>query len=690
MNWSEYPYLRIAISFAFGIFATEYFDLNVSIIYGFTALIIFIYVGTSVFLTYKFTKSHISGSLFILLFLFLGMAIMSFRKYTDTNKIIGTETNKKILLTGIIKENLKSESKQRFLISTESYSKSDSLNLFHSCDLIVQFEKTDSVATTYKVGNQIAFNAKLSLVKSASNPESFDYAAFLKTKGIFQQAFVKEGYHHLISTNQFNAFKTFAETTKTFTSSTLHKYISNQSSLGIAEALLLGQKTYLSSDTYQDFADTGAIHVLSVSGLHVAIFISLFIWLFDKIKSKHQGVKFIRVISLILIVAFYVVLTGMSPSVLRAGFMVILYIVGKNYFKNTNTYNILSISAICLLCYDPYYLFQISFQLSYLSLLSILYFQPKIKKWWLPKSKVLQFIWDLINVSLAAQVLVFPLTILYFNKFPLYFILSGIIAVPLVTVLIYLGTFIFVIEFICSGFNEYISPIFNALLDFLQFAISYLADLPYSKLDSLWLDPYVLILCYISILLFMIWLELRQYKFIASSLVATYLVILSIHCRPVLMSQKDSLFIYDVYGGVLIDIFSNYNVQTIRSSTVSEKTINFVALNNRIKNSYELRNKFNSSLDSIHLFKLKNKYIYVLDGEQDIKRLISDLNLDVLVISKSKVSSPEYVLAKLNPKIVILDKNVPPWIIKKWETYSDNHLFKLHNVKKDGAYCAFF
>jgi len=688
MNWSEYPYLRIAIIFAIGIFASEYFELNVSNTFLSTLLIVLIYIGTSVFLLYRFTKPHISGFLFLLFFFFMGMSTMSFRKYLDTYKIIETENNQITFLTGIIQENLKSESKQRYLITTESYSKSDSVNVFHKCDLIVQFDITDSIAATYKVGNQIAFNAKLSLVKSASNPESFDYAAFLKTKGIFQQAFVKEGHHQLILANHLNAFRTLAETTKSFTSSTLHKYISNQSSLGIAEALLLGQKTYLSSDTYQDFADTGAIHVLSVSGLHVAIFISLFIWLFDKIKSKHQGVKFIRVISLILLVAFYVVLTGMSPSVLRAGFMVILYIVGKNYFKNTNTYNILSISAICLLCYDPYYLFQISFQLSYLSLLSILYFQPKIKKWWLPKSKVLQFIWDLTNVSLAAQILVFPLTIFYFNKFPMYFILSGIVAVPLVTVLIYIGTFIFVIEFIYSSLNEFISPIFNGLLDFLQYSISYLADLPYSKLDSLWLDPYVLILCYISILLCMIWIELRQFRFIASSLVVAFLVIFCVSCRPIFMSQNDSLFIYDVYGGVLIDAFSNDNVQTIQSSSVSEKTINFVALNNRIKNTYESRNKIITSLDSSHLFKIKDKCIYVLDGEQDFKRLKSNLELDILVVSKSKVSSPEYVLRKLKPKIVILDKNVPPWIIKKWETYSGNHLFKLHNIKKDGAYSA--
>ncbi|HMU05255.1 MAG TPA: DUF4131 domain-containing protein, partial [Saprospiraceae bacterium] len=190
MNWSEYPYLRIAITFAFGIFVSEYFDLNAQYTLISTILIVLIYIGISVFWSYRFTKPYISGSLFLLLFFFIGMSVMSIRKYSDTYKIIETENNQIIFLTGIIQENLKSESKQRFLVTTESYSNSDSINVLHKCDLIVQFEKSDTIAASYKVGNQIAFNAKLSLVKSASNPESFDYAAFLKTKGIFQQAFV--------------------------------------------------------------------------------------------------------------------------------------------------------------------------------------------------------------------------------------------------------------------------------------------------------------------------------------------------------------------------------------------------------------------------------------------------------------------------------------------------------------------
>ena len=687
MNWSEYPYIRIALSFTIGIFVYEYFSLGVWfywILLGITSLC---YICDEVFGWNALKRPHLTGALFIAFFFAFGSGTMAFRKHLDNYRVISSEQKQPILLVGIVQENLKSATKLRYLFRTESYAINKDAVVPHVSDVIIQFDKEDSLATTYLPGDLIALNAKLSYVSTSTNPESFDYAYFLRSKGILQQAYIKVGHHHLISVDNFNIFRSFAERTKLSSSETLHKYIVDQDVLGIAEALLLGKKSLLTSDVYQDFANTGAIHVLSVSGLHVAIFISLFIWLFDKIKLKNNYYIFFKVLSLLLIVAFYVVLTGMSPSVLRAGFMVCLYIIGKNFYKNANTYNILSISAIVILCYDPYYLFQISFQFSYLSLLSILYFQPKIKKWWLPESKVLQFVWDLVNVSLAAQVLVFPLTIFYFHKFPMYFMLSGVIAVPIVSILIYLGTFMLVFEHFFSLINKIFAPIFNVLLEFLQKSISFLADLPYSIWDSLWIEPLTLIMCYLSIFAMMIWLEWRRLRALIFCLAIFYLVIVSISFKNINEQNTEVMYIYDVHHGVIIDGFTNNSVKTIRSSTILDKTINFVALNNRIKHNISTKFQENHSLDSVKIFIINNKIIYILDSNSDFERLKSNTEVDYLVISKSKKTDPAYILSKIKPQNVILDKNVPPWIIEKWETYSGNQMFSLHNIKKEGAYC---
>ncbi len=686
MNWSEFPYLRIALSFASGIFVCEYFSLDAMMVYLLLAIISLLYIIDAIFEWNALKRPYLTGALFIALFFTFGCATMSFRKHLDTFKIINQGDSKTVVLIGTIQESLKSESKIRYLLKTQSYSVNPRETVTQLSKVIIQFDKNDSLATMYQPGNLIAVNAKLSLVNSPTNPESFDYAYLLKTKGILQQAYVKENQHYLISSDNFSFFRSFAERTKRTSSTTLHNHVRDQETLGIAEALLLGRQTLITSDIYKDFADTGAIHVLSVSGLHVAIFMSLFIWLSNKLKLKSASLNILKVVCLLLIVAFYVVLTGMSPSVIRAGFMVSLYIIGKNFYKNANAYNILSISAIAILLYDPYYLFQISFQFSYLSLLSILYFQPKIKKWWLPESKVLQFVWDLINVSMAAQILVFPLTIFYFHKFPIYFMLSGIIAVPIVSILIYLGTFILVFEHFFSTINTLLVPVFNFLLHILKESISFLADLPYSVWDSLWLDHLTLVMFYISIFAMMIWLEWRRLRVFLFSLSMMYMIILTVNYKNIVQQELDAFYIYDVYGGILIDGFDNNKIQTIKSNTINEKTINFVAANNRVKHRMNTRYQVNHSLDSVRLFNVNNNVLYVLDSDINFKYLKVGTKVDYLVISKVKKSDPEYILSKIKPKHVILDRNVPPWIITKWETYGGEMMFNLHNIKKEGAY----
>lgn len=686
MNWSQYPYLRIAMAFATGIFVFEYFDLGYQTAITSLVFSILFYVGLELKSRINVLRPQLTGLLFLILFFSLGCATMAYRKYTDQFKTIKSEPKEAILLTGIVQENLKTSSKIRLLLKTKAYAHHQNQFVPHSFNVIVQFGKDDSLAEDYLPGNEILIRGRLSDINAATNPESFDYGYFMRTKGILQQANVKEGDHKMISKDNFSVFRQFAEESKQKSSETLHKYLINPDVLGIAEALLLGKQTLISSDIFQDFADTGAIHVLSVSGLHVAIFISLFIWLFDRIKSKNRYFKLFKVISLMLIVAFYVVLTGMSPSVLRSGFMVCLYILGKNYFKNTSTYNILAISAIILLSFDPYYLFQISFQFSYLSLISILYFQPKIKKWWLPLSKPLRFLWDLVNVSLAAQILVFPLTIFYFHKFPMYFILSGIVAVPLVTVLIYLGTLILVFEYFYETINLVLAPIFNTLLLYLQSAISFLADLPYSKFDNLWVGVFILGLSYLCLLLLLIWIETRSYKIFVSTLSLCFIIIFYLNIRPILDARNSVLDIYDVYGGMMADGFIQDKVYTIKSRSITDKTENFVSINNRIKHLHQSKATTNYTLDSVHLFKLKNKWVYFLNSDQDFQRLRPNLAVDYLVISKTKKSDPNYVLDKIKPKIVILDRNIPPWIIEKWETYDSIHLFKLHSIKSKGAF----
>ncbi len=686
MNWSSFPYFRVAIAFCLGIFVFEYFKW--SLLYAGAPLlgsVLFLLMAERWYFDVR-TKPFWNGGLLLLTIFFLGGTLLNVKNKKYLSEGYHLATGQEVIFTGILKEKLRSTSKIKYVVKTKDvYDR----NILHatSSDIILTFNGDDTLAQKYIVGNVISAVCKIKNITPVTNPETFDYAYFLKTKGILQTGFVKYGSHRLISAENPSFLLGIAEKTSLFVSTTLRKYISDTEILGIAEALLLGQRTLLSEDIYTAYSDTGAIHVLSVSGLHVAIFISVFIWLFSLSNRTDTTWKLLKIVSLILIVWFYVILTGLSPSVIRAGIMVSLYIIGTNIFKGANTYNILSVSAILMLIYNPYFLFQASFQFSYISLLSIIYFQPKIKAWWTPSSKPVRFLWDLINVSLAAQILIFPFTIFYFHQFPLYFAISGVVAVPLVTLIIYAGTLVVVIEPIFSQLNILLGYILNILIQILNTAIKSISTWPFVKLENIWVSEWALLLCVVSIFLFVLWIEFRALKVFYSFLGVLFLIVLENRYDVIDASSRQNLVMYDVFGGSILDCIEGRNLSSYITGEMSDLNVNFVAKNNRIKHHIANSEIYQGPSDSIpSLICHGGELVYMYHSYQDFTKLKSGIDLRFLMVTDALKNTPDILLSKLNPAEVVLDKNIKPWVSEKWSKVCIDRNIKIHKVRADGAF----
>ena len=684
MNWSLFPFLRIAFALGCGIFIYEYLDLPIQWgTYPFL-LVISSYLIVEYFTKLQINKSFANGFLLIIIVFFFGGIIVNLKKSKLENSILVAGKDEKIVLYGKISEKLKSATKSKFILKTIWEKTAQQTAKKYNTEIIVTFDANDTIAKTYKEGDYILASTHLRQVKSTNNPEAFDYAYYLKTKGILQQGYIKPGAHRIDTLNQENFFMKTARFCSNYASITFRKYINDPQILGIAEAILLGQNLLLSEDIYQNYSDTGAIHVLSVSGLHVAIFISVFIWMFSKSSREDFTWKILKITSLLAIVWFYVILTGMAPSVIRAGTMVSLYLIGTNLFKGTNSYNIIAIAAIVMLIFNPFYIFQASFQFSFISLLSILYFQPKIKAWWKPDTKAGNFVWDLINVSLAAQIMIFPVTIYYFHQFPSYFAISGIIAVPLVTIIIYSGTLLIIFEAICSSINILLAPLFTLLIKWLNVCIEWISELPYSKIENIWISDIGLLLMILSIIFLIVWLEVRRIGFFYSLLVCLILIVIENRIDYFNASEKHDVIVYDTYGGYLVDIIEKKSLWSIKFGDLSQKNIDFAAKNNRIKHRLDQKNE-NSAKDK-NLISTNGMLMYLANDEEHPNILRDKIKVKLLIITKCKNNSPEKLLRKFEPEIVVLDRNLQPWIVEKWLNLPDNFFTKIHNIKVDGAF----
>ena len=211
--------------------------------------------------------------------------------------------------------------------------------------------------------------------------------------------------------------------------------------LQVVSALILGQQQDISKEILKDYQYAGAIHILSVSGLHVG-FILLFITFLLRPLPKNKYGNWIRLLAILLGLWGFAIIAGLSPSVIRSATMFSFVAIGMNLKRSTNIFHTLLVSLFIILLFKPSFLFDVGFQLSYLSLFFILWIQPLLSKIWIPKNKILRYFWDILTVSFAAQIGALPLSIYYFHQFPGLFFVTNIIILPFLSIIMGLGVFV--------------------------------------------------------------------------------------------------------------------------------------------------------------------------------------------------------------------------------------------------------
>ncbi|RZK15490.1 MAG: ComEC/Rec2 family competence protein, partial [Hymenobacter sp.] len=226
---------------------------------------------------------------------------------------------------------------------------------------------------------------------------------------------------------------------------------------------VLGFRDDIDAATKQAYANTGTTHIMAVSGLQVGLLFAGLQWLLVRLPLG-GSTRRRRLLTVGLGLSFiwsYAFLTGLSASVLRAAVMFSLISLGQAFERQSSIFNTLSAAAFLLLLYNPYLLCDVGFQLSFLAVLSIVYLQPHIVRWFDARNFVLDrqrswhsagvrrlwrwgawltnFAWEITALSIAAQVATFPLGLYYFHQFPFNFLLSNLIAVPISSMAVYVG-----------------------------------------------------------------------------------------------------------------------------------------------------------------------------------------------------------------------------------------------------------
>jgi len=462
--------------------------------------------------------------------------------------------------------------------------------------------------------------------------------------------------------------------------------------LSVGAALLLGYTDKLDADIITAYSNTGALHVLSVSGLHVAIVYMVFSWMLFFLDKYKRG-RIIKAILLILFLWFYAALTGLSPSVLRAATMFSFIIVAKTFSRHTNIYNTLAASAFLLLLINPYLIMEVGFQLSYLAVLGIVYIQPKIQAWFEIDNWLLDQIWTITSVSIAAQIATFPLGLQYFHQFPNYFLLSNLIVIPISTLILYIGIAVFTfspIPFVV----KYLAIAFTWLIWFLNFSVKWIESLPFSVLQGISISVFETWLLYGLTILLFVYTSTRQYKYLMLSLSIGIIILVSQTLEQYTEYKQKKIMVYNIPKTSAIDFINGKNTVLLTDSVFAKNKsrLLFHIIHNwwdlGVIDSRVISADFKTATFQLTFgfIQFQDKRIMLLKHPIEFKSPDNEpLILDYLIVSGNVKMTVQEIKQMFHAKMLIFDSSNSDKQIEKWKEECTALDQEYYAVKDEGA-----
>jgi competence protein ComEC len=334
------------------------------------------------------------------------------------------------------------------------------------------------------------------------NPHDFDYRMYLEGKHIYFEAFLENEGEVLLHPRTNTSMTLLFKSLQDHISGHFEKYLSSRSA-GILSALILGEKSDVEETIRNDFANTGVIHVLAVSGLHVGYVSLILITVFGLLRLPHS----LQMISVVAGLIFYVGLTGSAPSVMRASIMASLMIFGGLLERKSDIINLLAAAAFIILLISPDQLKNIGFQLSFLAVFSIVTLFPVFKN--VAKripilkkgniASVLVPVIDLFLVSLAAQMGTLAITVLYFHKIPIISLIANLVVVPLIGVIVATGMSLLLLGTLFPLLAQLWAATLEGIIDFMLWFVQLCAQVEWAYISMRQIQQYELVLLLMAI-----------------------------------------------------------------------------------------------------------------------------------------------------------------------------------------------
>lgn len=701
ISWCKYPFIRLLTPFAIGVISAFSFNMVVAEEKVVILLLIFLtlLLLALIIISEKIRNYSYRWIFSFLLFLFLALSGFTFVVNADyrlrVNDIPEIEDVSEYYIARLYESPSHREKTLKVTLNVLAYKSGNPLQNIDS-KVIAYFEKSEK-STTLKYGDCIILFADPEEVEKPPNPEQFDYKDYLYKKGISHQVYLKSDDWIDLNENRSNPIYRFSYWMRDFLLETMQNLGVHEDEYAVAAAILLGYDDSLPQELRQKYVAAGAMHILCVSGLHVGVIFMVFSYMLFFLDERKNNQRIIKQLILLILIWFYALLAGLAPSILRATIMLSFVIIGNIINRNGVVLNSLAASAFILLCVNPANLFDVGFQLSYAAVIGIVILQRPIMKLFYSKYNIINKIWEVTSVTLAAQIATAPFTIYYFHQFPTYFWLSNLFMSPVSSVVI-IGGMLMLLLFFIPYVNVVIAWLVSKMIFVMNYGVCWIESLPYSILKGLYINEIQFVILLFVLLAILLFVQLKNKTILFSIMIMSILFLLVNVNNNLKINMQKEIIIYSINNMTAIDfIFGREHLILSDSLFINDKS----AFSYNIENCLVSRGVFhngNSKLleddfDYNLIKKRKNvvtfdeKLIGLSDGSIFSKvELQYKIPLDYMVVYGRRKQTLSYILNVYRFDYLIIDRSVPSYLASKLMDEADALGINYHNIREDGAF----
>ena len=551
-------------------------------------------------------------------------------------------------------------------------------------------------------GSNLLIKAALKKIAGPRNPGEFNYGRYLASRNIFRQVYLKKGTWVLTGSGG-RSLRALAATWRMKMVNRLNTVGSVTAYRGLLAALTLGYREDLDACTKQIFSEAGVMHVMALSGFNVGLIALVLEYLLGLFSGSR--LRIFNTLIIIFFLWFFAFLTGLSASVLRATVMISLVMAGRLFHRKINTYNMLFAAAFFLLAFSPGLLSDVSFQLSFSAVTGILLFQPLLYRK-STRGMIIDKLWQLFTLSCAAQLATFPVTLYYFHQFPVYFWLTNLYVVPLVSVIICVAG-VFLLVTAIHPLAGLLGKILAVLLKMLYGSVAMVEGLPFSLIEHVYINAGQVALLFAVLLTGTLALYRKKVLlvypvllfFIAyqvTGLIHTYgntnqkfMMVGNLKGRSVIIvkSGREAIRIADP-GPVIPDASFRYSFGNFFAEKGIRQSWEFQSTDSTLQQRSFLRGSLLTKdwQGNLLMDCCGNRIVYLRDSRICRNQTLQRIKVDVAVVSGFLDAKPESVLSVFDTREIVLDASVKNYQAAVWKKASALKGIRCWHVSRDGAF----